>query len=53
VSIGDRVRVTYGHYAGELGEVAGFGEAGSPLVKLDVLPWPIPGFIVEPVRLAS
>jgi hypothetical protein len=48
---GERVRVTLGAHKGEEGTVTGFGEAGSPLVKLDSLPWPIPGFVV--VRVAS
>jgi hypothetical protein len=48
---GERVRVEVGHYAGELGTVTGHGAAGSALVKLDSLPWPLPGFVVG--RVAS
>jgi hypothetical protein len=49
--VGARVRVEVGQHAGELGTVTGHGDWGSPLVKLDSLSWPLPGFVVE--RVAS
>ena len=49
--VGARVRVEVGQHTGKLGTVTGHGAAGSALVKLASLPWPLPGFVVT--RVAS